>query len=213
MREIFHPHYPSPSHKHIANRLARSISNLVNPVFVGIFVTGLITFKIIDNPTHATKWFGLTILLTAIPPILYVVYLVKTGYLTDIYMPDREKRLKPILVIFSWLAVSIVILYLVHAPLAMPFLISAVLAQIVFLGIITVLWKISFHSATIMSAATIAILLCSQFAWETSALVPLVGWARIRLKRHTFMQVVAGYLAGYVGAISVFYFIKHYFPV
>lgn len=213
MKEILHPHYPSSSHKRLAGRLARSISNLVNPVFVGIFITGVMAFKIIDDPTHATKWFGLTILLTATPPILYVVYLVQTGYLADIYMPDREKRLKPILVIFAWLAISIVILFLIHAPLVMPFLIGAVLAQIIFLGIITVLWKISFHSATIMSAATIAILICSQFGWAMSLLVPLVGWARIRLKRHTFMQVVVGYFAGYVVAVSVLYLIKHYFPV
>ena len=57
-------------------------------------------------------------------------------------------------------------------------------------------WKISFHGATITAAATATVLVAGSSAWPVLLLVPLVGWARVRLERHTPRQVIFGTLVG-----------------
>lgn len=182
-------------------KLAALISAIINPVFVSVFAASIFVFYNLNNWGDTIRWMIITLSITATFPIAYVVYLVKTGYLTDIYMPDREKRIKPIAVILLWLFISFFILKLLHAPLVMLLLVEVIVGQLVLLGLITTLWKISFHSATIMSATAVVAVLHSELVFVFSLLVPIVGWSRIQLKRHTLMQVIMGGLVG--GTVSV----------
>ena len=184
-------------------RFARIISNIVNPPLMGAFIVGLTSSRILQIDT-ALKWLSLVVVLTIGPPLSYVVYLVKIGYLKDIYMPDHDRRLKPISVIFVWLIISIFILNFINAPTIMVILIVAVLLEVSLLGLVTVLWKISFHAATVSSAATATLLLSSQLAWIMVPLVPLVGWTRVHLKRHTTLQVIGGCIVGTIFTIIAF---------
>ncbi len=204
------PHLNIPKTK--LNNFAKWISDLVNPVFGGIFIIGLMTYRILPTPKEALVWLVISVAVTAIPTIWYVLHLVKVGYLEDIYMPDREKRIKPIAVIVGWMVISLGILDFIGAPQAMLLMLVAVMAQVTLLGIITPIWKISFHGATIMAIATITALLPDKIAWVLFALVPVVGWARVQLHRHTAWQVIAGYIAGVMVAAPAFYLIKLYLP-
>lgn len=193
-----------------SGKFANGVSKLINPVFVGIFIVGLLTFRAIDSPLQAIKWLSLTVLLTSLPTLAYVKYLVNTGYLVDIYMPDRKRRVKPMSVILLWLIISIIILMLVNAPKPIIFLINAVMMQVLLLFIVTLLWKISFHSATITTAATVTLLLGSDLTWAIIPMVPLVGWSRVYLHRHTRMQVIAGCVAGFGVAVTAFNLMTRY---
>lgn len=184
-------------------RFARTISNIINPPLMGAFIVGLTSSKILEIG-DVLKWLSLVVLLTIGPPLSYVIYLVKIGYLKDIYMPDHNKRLKPIAVIFVWLIISIFILAFINAPTVMTILIVAVLLEVSLLGVVTVMWKISFHAATVSSAATATLLLSSQLAWIMVPLVPLVGWTRVYLKRHTTLQVIGGWFVGIVFTVIAF---------
>jgi membrane-associated phospholipid phosphatase len=61
-----------------------------------------------------------------------------------------------------------------------------------------------------MSAATITILIDSKLAWIAVLLVPLVGWARVHLNRHTVWQVIIGCIAGWAVTLFAFYIIRLY---
>lgn len=191
-------------------KFASTISNIINPVFVGIFVISLLAFRAIDSPIQAVKWLSLAISLTAIPTMSYVIYLVKTGYLVDIYMPDRKRRLKPMSMIFVWLIISVLILIALGAPIPIILLINAVLVQVMLLLIVTLIWKISFHSATITTAATVTLLMGSELTWLLLPMIPLVGWSRVHLHRHTLMQVIVGCVAGFGVAVVAFPIITRY---
>ena len=87
---------------------------------------------------------------------------------------------------------------------------SFVLAAAILMGIlslVTLFWKISFHGAAISAAATTTMMMAGSYAWPVVLLVPLVGWARIRLKRHTLRQVIYGSL---VGALIALIFVHNY---
>jgi hypothetical protein len=66
------------------------------------------------------------------------------------------------------------------------------------LSIVTLFWKISFHSTAISAAASIGIVTSGITGWSIAfiLLVPVVGWARVHLRRHTIGQIAAGCFAG-----------------
>ena len=192
------------------SRLARLVSNVVNPVVAGVFIAGLTAYQAIQDPLLTVKWFGLTVLLTLIPPLSYIVYLVKTGYLVDIFMPDRRRRIKPIAFIVAWVLLSALFLGLVGAPLPIVLVLLITVLLVGSLLGITLIWKISFHTAILTTAATVTVLLGVSQAWFISLLIPLVGWSRVRLRRHTTSQVIAGSAAGCAVALVGYYFLRVY---
>ena len=52
------------------------------------------------------------------------------------------------------------------------------------------------------TAATVTVFFDAPYAWFVALLVPLVGWSRVRLRRHTTLQVVGGCVAGCLVAAS-----------
>ena len=193
-----------------AYRVAKFISDIINPMVVGVFLIALVAFKAVQEPAHALGWLAFTVTLVAVPPLAYLKHLVRVGYLVDIYMPNRKRRRKPVSLIFAWLIICLSILTLFNAPKVLVFMVAAVLVQVTFMGVITFLWKISFHSAAIMTAATVSIFLRTDLLWFVTMLVPAVGWARVQMHRHTVMQVFGGYLAGYLTGLVGIYMIAPY---
>jgi membrane-associated phospholipid phosphatase len=145
------------------------------------------------------------LLLIALPPLAYVIWLVHRGELGDIHMPVRETRLKPLSVMMAWLLVCTLMLQKWDAPRSLDLLLLTVLVEISVLSLITLFWQISFHSATISAAAATAVAIGGTTVWPITItlLVPLVGWSRVRLRRHTLRQVTAGCLVGALLALLV----------
>jgi len=186
------------------------VSHMINPVVSGFLAAGIFAFQLTTDPFSTFKWLGLTFAITSIPTIGYVLYLVETGHLRDFHMPDRADRIKPLFIISCWIVISTAMLIWIQAPPIIILVLVVATVQVILLSIITMVWKISFHSAIIMTAAVVSILLKSNSAWFISGLVPLVGWSRVLLRRHTISQVIGGYLAGMCVASLALYGIGLY---
>jgi hypothetical protein len=183
--------------------MARWVSNILSPPVVGSFLAlGFVGF-VAPNPKELWRWLELTIPLVTLPPLTYVVWLVRRGELADIHMPDRQARVKPLAVILGWMLICTLLLHAWGAPLALHLFLLAVLLLVGLLSLVTLFWQISFHSATISAAAATAVAVGGTTVWPITItlLVPLVSWSRIRLHRHTFRQVTAGCVVGLVVAI------------
>ncbi|MDQ7033527.1 MAG: hypothetical protein Q9P01_01450 [Anaerolineae bacterium] len=82
-------------------------------------------------------------------------------------------------------------------PPAFPLLALMTLVQMTFIALITLVWQISMHMMSIAGAAVITgIMFSTGSAMAMIPLVMLVGAARLRLKRHTPAQVIAGTIVG-----------------
>jgi membrane-associated phospholipid phosphatase len=66
----------------------------------------------------------------------------------------------------------------------------------VLLLLITLRWKISGHSIAIASLAILVIHVMGQNFLPALLAIPLVAWARIRIRRHTLAQTIAGAALG-----------------
>jgi membrane-associated phospholipid phosphatase len=176
--------------------IARWISHVVSPHIVGVVMTSTMALEYSPDPVKALLWlFGLMPLLV-LPPLGYLMWLVRRGKLIDIYMPDRETRLGPLTLMMVWLLVCWSLIRYWEAPSVVELFVLAATVMIGVLSLVTLFWKISFHGATITAAATVTMLVAGSSAWPVMLLVPMVGWARVRLERHTPRQVIFGSLVG-----------------
>ena len=177
--------------------IARWVSHVISPHIVGVVLVSIVTLNYSNNPIEVLIWLALIMPLIVLPPLGYLLWLVHTGSLEDIYMPSRETRLRPLTVLMVWFFVCLMLIrYWEATPLVEAF----VLATMVLVGVlslVTLFWKISFHGATITAAVTATMMVAgAYYAWPVMLLVPLVGWSRIRLRRHTPRQVIYGSLIG-----------------
>jgi membrane-associated phospholipid phosphatase len=138
-------------------------------------------------------------------PVVFFAVAYKLGWVSDLDMSKRDERPTFLFVFIAMLLISSIILYAIKVPLPLFAYAFSGLVMTLVTSIITLFWKISFHTAATASVVTaIAILGGMQFT-PLFLLIPLIGWARVRLKKHTVWQVVGGAAVSIVATVFVFY--------
>jgi membrane-associated phospholipid phosphatase len=176
--------------------IARWISHVISPHFVGVVLTSAMALEYSPDPLEVLLWLAGLMPVLVVPPLGYLLWLVRKGKLADIYMPERETRLRPLTLMMVWMLACLMLARQWQAPPVVEFFVLAAIVMIGILSLVTLFYKISFHGATISAAATATLMVAGSSAWPIMLLVPLVGWARVRLERHTPRQVIFGSLVG-----------------
>ena len=178
--------------------LARMISDVFSPpvlavpaLLIGVWASEAGTYR------FAVLFF----LLAVLAPVLYVVWLLKSGRIADFHLPDRRDRLGPFLVFLACGLAALSLLVYLGAPASFVAPIIALLFQTLVLFLITLAWQVSIHTASTAGLVTFAVLAIGVGAAVLFLLVPLVGWARIYLRRHTVAQTTAGALVGFLSFV------------
>lgn len=135
--------------------------------------------------------FPTVLLLQVIIPISYLLFAPRLGWIKDWEMKDLKER-KPFMYLMVALGlVSLAVIYIFGNQFV--FGLSLVwLILLVILLLITRIWKISLHMALIVTATIIVNFL---FDWKMPVLylmIPVLFWARLKLKRHSVKQLLAG---------------------
>jgi membrane-associated phospholipid phosphatase len=176
---------------------ARLVSNLCSPPIIWAILVLPIAFRFTSSQNQAIFCVLIYIVLVCLIPAIYVVWMVKRGHISDIHMKIRGERLRPFLVSILCTGSTWAILRLSNTPVVMPMMAAIMLTQLVVMTIITLVWQISMHAMS-MTGAVVAIGVFFGLipALIVMPLVPLVGAARLQLRRHTLAQVIAGTLLG-----------------
>ncbi|HSK61019.1 MAG TPA: hypothetical protein VK935_18410 [Actinomycetospora sp.] len=141
-------------------------------------------------------WSLVGMLFTVAIPAFIVDRGVRSGRYTDHHLREREQRAVPLGLAALSVATGVVVLLVAGAPREITALQVAVLVTVAVATAITLLWKISFHTAVVAAAASVLTLLGGPW-WALSwVAVPVVGWARLVLRAHTLAQVAAGLVVG-----------------
>lgn len=142
--------------------------------------------------------------LICLVPLGIVLYLYKTGRISDMHMSDTNERNLPYLVGVICAVLAFGAASAIGAARPMLGLILCSVLGLTILGLINLRWLISNHTA---SATMAALVMGFQYGeTATLAMTPLVGLifaARIYLKRHTTLQLIAGILVGLGCAMTV----------
>lgn len=142
-------------------------------------------------------WAVVQITLSVLAPFLHVIWLVRRGEITDIDVQLRKQRMGPLLVTVGCTGLAWAGLWIGRAPGLMVWLAGGIWFQGLLILGITSRWKISVHTAA-AAAATTWISLLIDTPLPVLLTVPLVSWSRVRLRRHTVAQTVAGAALGFI---------------
>ena len=172
--------------------LARILSTIFNP-----FLTALALFVILAH-IGAKDTFDFWRLLfvstffTSIGPMLYVFWLYATDRISDLEMSLRRERELVVSAFVLFDAFGAAALWLLHAPRLMIAAMLGYLVSTLVVQYITRYWKISTHAIGITAPLAALTLIYGRQPLPFMVLIPMVCWARVYLKAHTVMQVVAG---------------------
>ncbi len=178
-------------------RLAYLISVIFNPVFVSTAVFPVLIVTA-DGMTIRDRAVFLTIILffTSVVPLTYVAFLMKRGRVDSFDVDARLKRLGPLAVGVAGYLAAFAGLSVLQAPAIIRGLMFCYAVNTLLVLIITRRWKVSIH-ATGISGPLVA--LSYHFGAVTVPLyllIPIVGGARVVLRKHSVAQVAAGVIIG-----------------
>jgi membrane-associated phospholipid phosphatase len=172
------------------------VSDLFSPPVLAIAMA--VAAAILVDDAGVWRFVLIFIGIGIIAPVLDVLWLLRAGRIADFHLTQRHERIRPFAVSLLATLVATCLLWWAGAPRLMVLLGVAALAQTVLLFALTLAWKVSVHAAATGAFAALA-----GMGWGLAPagllpllLVPLVGWARMRLRRHTPAQVAVGVAIG-----------------
>lgn len=184
-------------------RLAEIISNLTNPALVLVVSLAIIASRYTTSTQQLLDWTAVGLLLLVVPGFLYATISWRQEKQIDLDLTRREDRVVPLLLTTLG---AVIIGYIVSDRFGnhnLRLISNILVTMLVSLTIVTLVWKISLHAATMMALVTLIIIFRgSYFAVFYLGIIP-VAWARLTLKQHTVAQVLAGSIIGIITTVLV----------
>lgn len=184
--------------------LARSLSTIFNPFLTAFALFVILAHISAKDTLDFWRLLFLSTFFTSIGPMLYVFWLYATDRISDLDMSARVEREMVFTAFVFFDLFGAATLWLAHAPRLMIAAMLGYLVSTVLVQYITRYWKISTHALGITAPLVALTLLYGRQPLPFMVLIPMVCWARVYLKSHTIMQVVAG--AGLAVATTGFFF-------
>jgi membrane-associated phospholipid phosphatase len=175
-------------------RLARLISEILSPP-VTILLSLILVAQMIPEPS-AWLWLVFAALAMIGAPVAFILWQVRSGVISDFHIPIRTQRVRPMLVMAACTSLTWAIMAAGKAPRLLLILVSLGIIHLLATLLITLRWKISGHSAAIAGLALLIVNQAGLASLPCLALIPLVAWARVRIRRHTIAQTIAGACSG-----------------
>lgn len=172
--------------------IGRIVSQVLHPVVLSLLSIFIVGFYGVADRAAGLGWAGLCALLQVVPPTIFFTIRLRQGAYSDEDVSDRHQRNELYLVGMLNLVVGTLLVALFGAPLPLIAMLASAALINALCWLINRFWKISIHSASIGSAATLAAIYSQPLGLFLWACAATLGWARVRTRNHTPMQVVAG---------------------
>jgi membrane-associated phospholipid phosphatase len=175
--------------------LARIISILANPVFILIALPYFLIFKETNNPTQAWNW-TLYTLIYLLLFCAFVLFGVKKKIFNNIDVSNKKQR--PLLYFIGGLLsfIYLINLYLLKGPPILSITTFGIILGIVIAAFINIKIKVSMHVASFSALITALSIVYGGYFLLLLLLIPLIGWARVNIERHTTKEVIVGAMLG-----------------
>ena len=169
------------------------------------WVTNLWFFLVLGVVTQAWSAAIIAILGTSIMPMTAIRVMTILGKVGGRHVQKREQRYIVFAAIFVLLGAALVGLWQVHTP---RIIWVSVLSAVIFIGTfasITRLWcKASIHTGLWVCVTTFLALTVTSLWWMALAMAPVIGWARVVVKGHSWGEVGVGMSAGVAVTVACY---------
>lgn len=171
-------------------RVAHVISQLGSPPAVAVYGS---VFTALSIPAPAPwSWVILYVFFALVAPLIFLLWQLRRGDVTDIDIHFRQQRKWAVLVTIAGFATTWLAMTLGNAPPVLRLMVGTGLLEWTAIYLVTLRWKISIHAASISGIVTFLVWGFGLSAAPALLAVPVVGWSRVKLRRHTPAQVLAG---------------------
>jgi len=178
-------------------RAAQIISIVGLPPLLAIVTIIALSSHAIADPFEAARVAIVSSFFIAVAPVLYIAHLLRSHRISGgVDLAHKEERWRPYLVGIGSCILGFLVLLLLHAPQSLLLLSLIYAVNSAVMAIITQRWKISAHAAGAAMPATALFAVFGAAALAFAVIVPVVCWARVKVKMHTVAQVSAGALLG-----------------
>lgn len=174
------------------NKFAITISYISDGSFISVPIFLIVCLIAVDNKIEAISWAFLCLLFGTVVPYLYIWFLHKKKEINDMHISEKEDRIKPLVVACVSYIIFFIILYVLEGPLFLKSIFAVIIVSTIILTIITYFWKICLHASGITFTVITFNILFGKWMLLMIPLIPLIGWARVRIKKHTVNQVILG---------------------
>ena len=188
-------------------RWADLVSDICSPPVLWAILTPVVAFQNTPSFEQGVASTIICITFVCVLPTLYIFWLFQQGIVSDIYLPHPHERIRPFLFsIGSTFVGFMIVRQLNFTPIINGFLL-ATLFQLILLLFINFFWKISTHTLAISAAAALVSLWFGLIPGLVFIpLVLLIAAARLRLRRHTWSEVIGGIALGATMVILLVHF-------
>ena len=172
-------------------KLLATISLFTSAPFISLYILAILSFYNMIGFVEQILLFTILV----ITPIAIVLYYSR-AYGVEWDFPDRRHRLTPLLLIVLFYTIGFVISVLIELSYYTKLLLLAYTLNGVSSLIITLWEKISLHVIGVVGPAIYLILVGLLYCGLLFLVISIiVSYTRIYLGRHTYKQVVKGYIA------------------
>jgi len=187
-----------------ADRFAELVSYIFHPLLIVIPTLVIAMVRLGSTFWEAVFWTVLSVAIVNLPMALLLFWGVRSGKYSDASVSIREQRTSIYAVGGTCLVILLAVLIIGKAPVVIiACLISAVIATA--LGYwINRYTKLSLHSAAMAGCTAVLLWTAPLIGVIMAVFAPLVGWSRIRLKHHTPMQILIGWMVSMICVFVVF---------
>ncbi|MEK7605298.1 MAG: hypothetical protein AAB478_02105 [Patescibacteria group bacterium] len=186
---------------------ARLVSFLFNPYFLIIPVPYLLVLRETGDGVIAMQWTLFSLFFLAIVGIAVFV-LFKRGYFSDLDISKKEQRPLFFLLVCVFAICYFLGLFYLRGPLVLFISLSGLFFSLLVFSFLVTKVKASIHVATITAMIfSFSVLYGGQF-FLLLFLIPLIGWSRIKIHRHTWIEVMVGAVLGIVIPVVMFVVFK-----
>ena len=187
-------------------KLALQAAKVADPRYLAVPVFVAAAARGGGGTVEILLWTAMCVAFTLLPVLIFVVVQVHQGAYTSMDIERRSDRhavyALGIVGVLCCLAAS----FAFGAPRAVVAVASAMLLAGIAGALANLCWKVSIHTGSTSGAAIAFLALVGPIALPLVTLVPLIGWSRVTLGRHTVAEVITGGLLSSATSATVFWF-------
>lgn len=178
-------------------KLSDIISWVLNPFCISIAVFSVLIFTSDTSVGLKSITAALVLGFSIVFPFLYLNSLKSHHEIDSLEVNNRTRRKRPLIVTLVSHLIGFIVLRLIHAPDIVSALMFCYMLNTLIILLITFYWKVSVHAAGLAGPLAGLTFYFGSPIFILYPLIIIVGLARVILKRHTPLQVIAGSILGF----------------
>lgn len=191
---------------------AKIVSIIFHPAILILLLPFLIVYRQTENSLYAVKWQMFSSLFVFLAGFL-VLLGERRGIFSDSDLSKRKERGRFYVMVIVLLTFYILIVVLLKGLLIAPVFIGfGALFGVLIFTMLNHFFKISVHTgASCAFVITVGILYGINAFFAVIWILPLIIWARLKLKEHTLWEAVSGATLGGLITIVTYFIGKSFF--